>query len=93
MTLGMAERRKTESPPDEESWGGGQRFKSRSDPKSPSLRVWLFVVQSVTIPVEHCLFVCLFAKEPLFKRGCGRGPLYEVPVSHSSSRVGIHPSL
>ena len=33
----------------------------------------------------------MFAKEPLFKRGCGRGPLYEVPVSHSSSKVGIHP--
>ena len=39
------------------------------------------------------LFVCLFGKEPLFKRGYGRGPLYEVPVSHSSSKVGIHPSL
>ena len=39
------------------------------------------------------LFVCLFAKEPLSQRGCGRGPLYEVPVSHSSSKVGIHPSL
>ena len=38
------------------------------------------------------LFVCLFAKEPLL-RGCGRGPLYEVPVSHSSSKVGIHPPL
>ena len=24
LTLGMAERRLTESPPDEESWGGGQ---------------------------------------------------------------------
>ena len=53
MTLGMAERRKTESPPDEESWGGGQWFKSRSDSKSPSLGLWLFLVQSVTIPVEH----------------------------------------
>ena len=53
LTLGMAERRKTESPPDEESWGGGQRFKSRSDPKSLTLGVWLFLVQSVTIPVEH----------------------------------------
>ena len=53
LTLGVAERRKTESPPDEESWGGGQRFKSRSDPKSPSLGVWLFLVQSVTILVEH----------------------------------------
>ena len=47
QTLGMAER------PDEESWGGGQRFKSRPDPKSPSHGVWLFLVQSVTIPVEH----------------------------------------
>ena len=53
LTLGMAERRKTESPPDEESWGGGQRFKSWSDPKSPSHGVLLFLVQSVTIPVEH----------------------------------------
>ena len=33
--------------------GRGQRFKSRSDPKSPSLGVWLFLVQSVTVPVEH----------------------------------------
>ena len=42
LTLGMAERQKTESPLDEESWGGqGQWFKSQSD---PSLRVWLFLV-------------------------------------------------
>ena len=41
-----------------------------------------------------CLFVvCLFGKEPLFRRGYGRGPLSEVPVSHSSSKVDIHPSL
>ena len=53
LTLGMAERRLTESPPDEESWRGGQWFKSRPDPKSPSHGVWLFLVQSVTIPVEH----------------------------------------
>ena len=53
LTLGMAERRMTESPPDEESWGEGQRFKSRPDPKSPSHGVWLFLVQSVTIPVGH----------------------------------------
>ena len=54
LTLGMAERRLTESPPDEESWRGGQRFKSRPDPKSPSHGVWLFLVlQSATIPVEH----------------------------------------
>ena len=48
LTLGMAE-----SPPDEESWGGGQRIKSQSDPKSPSLVVWLFLVQSVTVQAEH----------------------------------------
>ena len=53
LTLGTAERRKTESLPDEESWGGGQRFKSRSDPKSPSLRAWLFLAQAVTAPVRH----------------------------------------
>ena len=53
LSLGMAERRYTESPPDEESWGGGQQFKTRSDPKSPSLGVWLFLVQSVTVQVEH----------------------------------------
>ena len=53
LTLGMAKRQKTESLPDEESWGVDQLFKSRSDPKSPSLGVWLFLVQSVTIPVEH----------------------------------------
>ena len=47
------EEKKTESPPDKESWGGGQRFKSRSDPKPPSLGVWLFLVQSVTMTVEH----------------------------------------
>ena len=38
----MAEKRQTESLPDEESWGGGQWFES---PKSPSLGVWLFLVQ------------------------------------------------
>ena len=53
LTLGMAERQLTESPPDEESWGEGQWFKSESDPKSPSLGVWLFLVQSVTVQVEH----------------------------------------
>ena len=37
LTQGMSERRKTESPPDEESWGGVQRFESRPDPKSPGL--------------------------------------------------------
>ena len=35
LTLGMSERWLTGSPPDEESWGGGQWFKSRPDPKSP----------------------------------------------------------
>ena len=35
LLLGMAERRKFESPPDEESEGGGQGFKARSDPMSP----------------------------------------------------------
>ena len=34
LTLGMAERRNTESLPDEESWGGGQRFEYRSYPQS-----------------------------------------------------------
>ena len=53
LTLGMAERRLAESPPDEESWGEGQWFKSQSDPGSPSLGVWLFLVQSVTVQVEH----------------------------------------
>ena len=52
-TLGMAERRYTVSSPDEESWGGGQGFKSWSDPKSPSLGVWLFLVQSVTTLVGN----------------------------------------
>ena len=33
LTLGMADRRKSESPPDEESWGEDQQFESRSDPK------------------------------------------------------------
>ena len=33
LTMEMAERRLTESLPDEESWGVGQWFKSRSDPK------------------------------------------------------------
>ena len=37
LTLGMAGRQKTEFPPDQESRGGGQWFKSRSDPKSLSL--------------------------------------------------------
>ena len=52
-TLGMAGRIKTESPPDEESWGGGQWFESRPVPKSPFLGVWLFLVESVTAPVVH----------------------------------------
>ena len=38
--LGMAERRLTESPPDEESWGRGQWFKSRPDPGSPTSRLY-----------------------------------------------------
>ena len=33
LTLGMAERRLTEYPPDEESWRGGRQFKSQSDLK------------------------------------------------------------
>ena len=53
LRLGIAERRLTESPSDEESLGGGSVFKSQSDPKSPSLGVWLFLVQSVTVQVEH----------------------------------------
>ena len=44
-----------------------------------------------------CLFVCLERSPSRCIRhtleGVGRGPLYEVPVSHSSSKVGIHPSL
>ena len=49
LTLGMAERQQTESPP--QSWGGGHRFKSRSDPKS--LRVQLFLVQLAIVLVGH----------------------------------------
>ena len=49
----MAERRQTESPHDVSSCGGRQRSESRSDPKSPSLGVWLFLVPSVTVPVRH----------------------------------------
>ena len=71
LTLGMADRRKTESPPDEESWGGGQRFKSWSDPKSPSLGVWLFLVQSITVPVEHSLDVKQRPKNVSFLSGLG----------------------
>ena len=66
LTLGMAERRLTESPPDEESWGGGQEFKSQSDPKSPSLGVWLFLVQSVTVQVEHSSDVKQKPKKKLY---------------------------
>ena len=36
--LGMAKRGYTESPLNEDSWGRGQQFESRSDPQSPSLR-------------------------------------------------------
>ena len=53
LILGMVERQYTEYLPGEESWGGGQLFKSWSNPKSPSLRVWVFLVQLVMIPVEH----------------------------------------
>ena len=34
-------------------WGMTHRFESWSDPKLPSLRVWLFLVQLVTVPVVH----------------------------------------
>ena len=53
LALEMAWREKTESPPDEESWEGGQMFESHTGPKSPSLRVLLFLVQSITAPVRH----------------------------------------
>ena len=53
LTLGLTKRRYTESTHDEESWEGDQRFKSRSDPKSTSLGICLFLVQLVTVPVEH----------------------------------------
>ena len=43
----------TESPPDEESWGRGQWFKSRSGPKTHSLEVWLFHLQSVPAQTRH----------------------------------------
>ena len=42
-------RGESESPPDEESWGGDQRFESWSDQNSPSLRVWLFLFPSATV--------------------------------------------
>ena len=47
-TLGVAERQKTESPPDDESLGGGQGFKSRPDPKSPFPRRL-----AVSCPIGH----------------------------------------
>ena len=34
-------------------WRVGQRFESQSDPGPPSLRVWVFLVHSVTAPVGH----------------------------------------
>ena len=53
-TLGMAGRRKTETPPDEELWGGGQPFESWLDPKSPSVRVSYFLPnRSQHAPVRH----------------------------------------
>ena len=55
LILGISERRKSEAPPYNESWGRMQQFEFRSDPKSPSLRGWLFPVQSVTVPVGHSL--------------------------------------
>ena len=51
-TLEMTE---TESPNDVESWGEWQQFESRSDPKSSSLKVWLFLVPLITVPVGHSL--------------------------------------
>ena len=53
LTVGMAERRKAKSPPDEELGGRGQRFKSNKISLRPKVRVWLFLVQSVTEPVGH----------------------------------------
>ena len=44
LIVGMAERRKTESSPDEKSQGGGQWLEPRPDPKSPLVRVWLRLV-------------------------------------------------
>ena len=60
LTLGLTERQSTALSlhlADEESWGGGQQFESWSDPKSPSLRVWLFLGQSVTVPARNSLEV------------------------------------
>ena len=54
LTLGMLRGEKL-SPPDEKICGGGHRIESQSDPKSPSFRVWQFLVQLITVPVGHCL--------------------------------------
>ena len=37
--------------------GRGHQFETRFDPVSPSLRVWLFLVQYVLVPVWHSLDV------------------------------------
>ena len=54
LKLGMVERRKTAPPPDEESWEEGVSSSNLGQTqKSPSLRVSLFLVQSVTVPAGH----------------------------------------
>ena len=51
MALEMTENRKTEPPPDEESLGRGQWFKSQSDLKPASLGVWRCPFQLVLVLV------------------------------------------
>ena len=58
LTLGMAERRLTESPTDEESWGGGQRFKSRPDPKvtlSQTSRLFIDILYIVSVVIGRTI--------------------------------------
>ena len=53
VTLGMAAERRKLSTLIRKREGGGRRLEYRSYPKSPSLRVSLFIVQSVTSLVWH----------------------------------------
>ena len=68
----------------------GEGVKSQSDPKSPSLGVWLFLVQSVTVKVEHSSDVKQRPKKNSWKEtavGFGQGSLYGISLFHPCSPV------
>ena len=61
-------------------------FKSRSDPKSPSLIFWVFLVQSVTVPVWHSSDIKQGQKLKLFINNL-KYLLYFQIKTHSSDAI------